>query len=356
MPRHARPTTISPLGTARKRITTVLAGVIAAGLALTGCAGGTPSASETTAPAAESGAFPVTIDTAYGEVTVDEKPERIVVLYSTYLELLPYLGEVPLASTDDDETLEVYQPWLLEVDRGEVDTGLLDANWSPSPEAVAALDPDLILTSIWSVDEQLYEQLSQIAPTYVGIETDTQTSWQDHLTALAQLTGHDTAIVEEVEAELTADFASAAEKLPGLQGRSYIIPVFFTDNQFWPTEYGNDPIMALGLVPSEQQPHGDVTSADVDTISQENIELLTEDVVFIASSGAVAPEVIDETFASLQADPRVAELPASRNGTFIYLDGPQWAAINGGTPTSYRWWLDQLLPQLEASALNQSAQ
>lgn len=335
--------------------------MLASVLALAGCAAEAPGAeapasSRSSSPAAESEAFPVTIDTAYGEVTVPEKPERIVVIDSTYLELLPYLDEVPIASSVDDETIENYQPWLRDAERGEVDTGLLDSNWSPSPEAIAALDPDLILTTIWAVDEQLYTQLSQIAPTYVGIETDTQTSWQDHLTALAQLTGHDTGIVAEVDAELDADFAAAAAKLPGLQGKSYIIPVYYTDNQFWPTEYGNDPLIALGLVPSERQPHGDVTSADVDTISQENIEQLTEDVVIIASSGAVAAEVIEQTFASLQSDPRVAQLPASENGTLLYLDGPQWVAINGGSPLSYRWWLDQVLPQLEASALNQSGQ
>lgn len=345
-----------PLAPARTRATASIVGTIAAALTLTGCAAATPDADETTAASTGGGTFPVTIDTAYGEVTVEEDPGRIVVLTSTYLELLPYLDEKPVASPEDDESIESYSPWLIGVDRGEDDAGLRDADWAPSPEAIAAWEPDLILTDIWNVDEQLYEQLSEIAPTYVGIETETQTSWQVHLAALAALTGHDTAVVDEVETELAADFAAAAEKLPGLQGKSYIVPVFYTDNQFWPTEYGNDPLIALGLVPSEKQPHGEVTSADVDTISQENIDQFTEDVVFIASSGAVAAEVIDETFASLQADPRVAELPASQNGTWIYLRGSEWTAINGGTPSSYRWWLERVLPQLEASALNQSAQ
>lgn len=110
--------------------------------------------------------------------------------------------------------------------------------------------------------------------------------------------------------------------------------------------------MALGMVPSAQQPHGDVTSAEVAKISRENIDKLTEDVVFLASSGAVSKEVIDETFAAVKKDPRVAELPASKNGTWLYLDGNQWNAINGGTPLSYRWWLTQVLPTLQGSALN----
>jgi hypothetical protein len=52
----------------------------------------------------------------------------------------------------------------------------------------------------------------------------------------------------------------------------------------------------------------------------------------------------------------VAELPSSENGTLVYLTGPQWSAVNGGTPVSVLWWLDQILPVLEDSALNQDGQ
>lgn len=330
--------------------------LLALALALAGCSNSTDTAADdpgTENAEAADGPFPVTIDTAYGEVTVEEKPERIVVLTTAYLELLPYLDEKPLASLENDDSL-TWAPWLEGIEMGETDTDLVDGDWAPSPEAIAKWDPDLILTDIWNVDEKLYEQLSDVAPTYVGIETDTQTSWQKQLASLASLTGHDPAIVDEVEADLAADFDAAAEKLPGLQGKSFVIPVYFTDNQFWPTEYGNDPLIALGLEPSDQQPHDGETVTEADTISRENVDQLTEDVVVIAASGAVDQEQIDKTFASLRKDPRVADLPASKNGTWLYLTGPEWTAINGGTPVSYRWWLDQVLPELEKSALNQS--
>lgn len=329
-----------------------LAALIGVVLCLTAC--GTAGEEEAADPGtSDGGAFPVTIDTAYGKVTVEKEPERIVVLNDTYLELMPYADAEPLVSVSDDASIEEYAPWMIEVERGEIDPKLLDGNWAPAPEAIAKWEPDLILTDIWSMDEPLYKTLSQIAPTYVGIETDTQTSWQDHLASIASLTGHDPAVVEEVEADLAADFDAAAESLPGLQGKSFIIPVY-KDNQFWPTEYGNDPFISLGLEPSEKQPHGDVTSADVDTISQENIDQLTEDVVVVDASGAVSPKDVERLYADLQEDPRVAAAPASKNGTWIYLTGNQWSAINGGTPLSYRWWLEQILPTLEESALNQS--
>lgn len=347
------------LSTARRRSTALLAGALGAALALSGCASNTAEAESTPEATTSDEAFPVTIDTAYGEITLEEKPEKIVALGGTFVDLLGFVDEDVVAFANAQQTEEEFlstSPWMEGRYEGAPDPSLITAEGTADVEAIAALDPDLIVTSIWTINEQIYEQLSQIAPTYSGIETDTQTSWQDNLASLAALTGHETSVVDEVEEELAADFEAAAARLPGLQGKSFIVPIYY-DNQFWPTEYGNDPITALGLVPSDQQPHDGVTSSEVDTISQENIELLTEDVVFIGSSGSVAAEDRAELYASLQADPRVAELPASQNGTLIYFtDQAQWVAINGGNPTSYRWWLDQIVPQLEESALNQSAE
>lgn len=337
--------------TTRTRTTALIAGVIATGVALAGCAAGAP-ADDTAAP--ESGAdsaFPVSIDTAYGEITVPAKPERIVVLSTTYLELLPYLDEAPLASPDDDEYIATYSPWLVGTDRGEIDASLIDSDYLISPEAVAAWEPDLILTDIWNADEALYDQLSQIAPTYVGIDTDTNTSWQNHLGALAELTGRDPAIVDEVEAEFDADLAAGAAAVPGLAGASFQVAALGGDEQLWLTEYANAPLIALGLVPGEGQPTNGDEGAVAPTYSQENVDQLTADVLFVATDHR---DPDGAWRVALEADPRVAALPSSANGTFVYLTGPQWSAVNGGTPVSVLWWLDEVLPTLTASELNQS--
>lgn len=325
-----------------------LAAAVIAGLALTGC---TTSSQAETDGSSNGGLFPVTIDTAYGEITVPEDPERILVLTTTYLELLPYLGESPIASPDDDESIETYSPWLVGTDRGEEDPSLLDADYLISPEAVANWEPDLILTDIWNADEALYGQLSQIAPTYVGIETDTNTSWQDHLTALAALTGNDAAVTERIQADFDAALAESAGAVPGLAGASFQVAALGGDEQLWLTEYANAPLLALGLVPGEGQPTDGEEGATAPTYSQENVDQLTADVLFVATEHR-DPEGAWRT--ALEADPRVAALPSSANGTFVYLTGPQWSAVNGGTPLSVRWWLDEILPTLEASALNQA--
>jgi len=199
----------------------------------------------------------------------------------------------------------------------------------------------------------MYEQLSQIAPTYVGIETDTNTAWQDDLTALAALTGNDPAVVAEQEADLEAALADSAEKVPGLQGTTFFVAALGDGEQLWLTEYAAAPVLGLGLEPGEGQPLLGEDAADAPTFSQENIDQLTADVVFIAAENRDP----SGTFrAALEADPRLADLPASKNGTLIFLDPGQWNAVNGGTAASVQWWLTQIVPLLEDSALNQTGQ
>lgn len=339
---------------ARRRGTALLASLIGAALALTGCSTADPDPTETTSENSGDAAFPVTIETVRGPVTVNEKPERIVVLDSPYVELLSILDEEPavwaafLQSTDQvTENL----PWTEGTFESDPDPGLFNADFTVNVEAVAAEKPDLILTTVW-IDDQIYEQLAQIAPTY-GDTGAPGVTWQDQLTALATLTGHDTAIVDQVSAELDAEYAAARERLSGLQGATFQTPSY-SDGTFWLNYLGNIALIDLGLVPGESQP--DSVANDNVQVSLENIDRLNADVLFV-QLGLRGPEVEAEAREALDADPRVPELTASQNGTWIELTASEWSAIHsGGTPASNRWFLDQVIPRLDASTLNQSEQ
>jgi len=335
------------------RPTSLVAPLLALALALAGCS----SSTETEGPGStgNSAAFPATVDTAYGDVTIEKKPERIVILDSSLAETLDVLGEKAIALAGEEADLDDY-PWL-EYD-GEFDPKLWTADWNIAPEAVATWKPDLILGNVWSVDEKLYKQLSQIAPTYAGRYTQDEggaTSWQENLADIAVLTGHDSDVVTTAEADYDATLKAAAEKLPDLQGKSFQLGVLDGDDQqLWLTEYANDPIIGLGLSLGEGQPSGKDGSiaANAPKYSLENIDKLDADVVFIVTHDYADPE--GEFRSALEKDPRVPELPAAKNGTLVYLYGSQWYAVNPPTPASVTWWLDEVLPQLEASALNQS--
>jgi len=353
------------LPTARTRTTVLLAGVLGAALTLTlaGCAGSTSSAAGTSvsaaaessaSPTSEAATFPVTIGTAYGEITVNQKPERIVALSGRHVELLNLLDEKPIAFTDygaNNEELLTSYPWMAGTYDSEPDPTLFTADYQPSPEAIAALKPDLILTTIWQTDERLYQQLSQIAPTYVGIETESNTTWQDDLTALAALTGHDDAVVAQTQAELDAKLAAAAERLPGLKDKTFYVAGLGEGEQLFLYYAAAPELIAMGLEPGEGQPVDGTENYEAASYSQENVDKLNADVLLVATEHR---DPSGEFQAALKADPRVAELPASKNGTLIFFTGPEWNAVNGGSAVSVMWWLDRVVPVLEASGLNQS--
>ncbi|UKY52138.1 ABC transporter substrate-binding protein [Streptomyces inhibens] len=174
------------------------AGALAAALLLSGCGSGDSSASgsDGTFKAADcpkqpttSWATPVTgggrhtVKTAMGEVTVPNAPKRVVVLDTAELDSAITLGVKPVGATRSD----VASGFLDYLPKDKV-TGIKDVGkiGAPNLEAVAALHPDLILTSKVR-DGQRYAQLTKIAPT-VMTET-TGYPWKQNFATHADALG-----------------------------------------------------------------------------------------------------------------------------------------------------------------------
>jgi iron complex transport system substrate-binding protein len=136
---------------------------------------------------AELGVFPRTIRHAMGETTLQAKPERVVVLDSGELDSVIRLGLPPIGALDYDPDL--LPDYLLE---GLADATTVGTLAEPDIEAIAALQPDLILSSKLR-HEQLYESLSAIAPTVFGERTGVV--WKQNFALHAQALGR------EVEAD-----------------------------------------------------------------------------------------------------------------------------------------------------------
>jgi iron complex transport system substrate-binding protein len=168
-------------------------------------------------------AFPVTFEHRYGEVTLDEAPQRIVAVGLTEQDALLALGIVPVATTEwFGEHPGAIWPWAqdeLEALDGEAPELLGDAT-EVNFEKVAAQEPDLILALYSGITEEDYERLSAIAPTLAAPEEylDYGVPWDEATRTIGKAVGkadEAEALVESVE----ADFADAVAAHPEFAGK-----------------------------------------------------------------------------------------------------------------------------------------
>ncbi|BDM72851.1 ABC transporter periplasmic component [Streptomyces nigrescens] len=175
------------------------AGALAVLLALSGCTSGGGSsaagpdgsfkAAHCPAQPAVTWAKPATgggthtVRTAMGEVTVPNAPKRVVVLDTAELDSAITLGVKPVGATRSDVASGFLDYLPEDAVAGIKDVGKIGA---PHLEAVAALKPDLILTSKVR-DGGRYAQLTKIAPT-VMTET-TGYPWKQNFATHADALG-----------------------------------------------------------------------------------------------------------------------------------------------------------------------
>src|SRR5690606_36230670 len=161
--------------------------------------------------------WPVSIRHAHGETTITEEPQRVVTVGYTDHDILLALGVVPVGLRNwfGDYPHGVW-PWAQDA-LGEATptklTGELDF------EAIAALDPDLILGLYVGLTEEEYTTLSQIAPTVAqsGDHANYGTPWQEMTRTAGKAVGR----AEEAEGLITAvdeRIAQARQEHPEFEG------------------------------------------------------------------------------------------------------------------------------------------
>ncbi|MFH8405199.1 ABC transporter substrate-binding protein [Streptomyces sp. NPDC018019] len=155
-----------------------------------------------------SGAGTHRVRTAQGEVEVPNTPRRVVVLDTAELDSAITLGVEPVGATRSDVAGGFLDYLPKDKVAGIKDVGKIGA---PNLEAVAALKPDLILTSKVR-DGKRYEQLKAIAPT-VMTET-TGYPWKQNFATHADALGK----IPEARQAVTAYEAHAKRVTAALGG------------------------------------------------------------------------------------------------------------------------------------------
>lgn len=193
---------------------------LAAGI-LTGCsqnkAGNEESQTSalvTTDTAEEETGWPRTIIDATGnEVELKERPQRIAVLHSMYLEYFFALETPPAASAGSSvgTAMDALSEWeTLKPYEGSAEIQDLGSSRELNLEAILAAEPDVIVTFKGQGGlEAVYDQLVKIAPV---IQLDYGLSWQEQTRDCAEIVGKEKE-AEELITEIEGIIAQSREKI-----------------------------------------------------------------------------------------------------------------------------------------------
>lgn len=281
------------------------------------CGGGTSGSSNagsTTAPEATEAesAFPRTVSHAMGETEIPTEPTRVVVLDTGELDSVTAFGVTPVGAVRapvEDGLLDYLQ------DQTE-GTELVGTISEVNLEAVAALRPDLILSSKLR-HEDIYDELSQIGPT-VFTET-VGVVWKDNLQVHAEALG-----VEDEAAEMLADFEERAEQLgEKLREERGELPTI-SMVRFLPDEtrlYQKASFIGTILEDAglPRPPAQDVDDFAAE-ISAEQLEQADADVIFTANYGPAE----DTTKSELTSNPLWENLAAVQAGNVHEVPDDYW--------------------------------
>jgi iron complex transport system substrate-binding protein len=311
-------------------------------------AGGTGETAEPDPdPEVAASAFPVVVEHAFGETTVDAAPERVVLVGLTDQDVVLSLGVVPVAVREFfGGQPSATWPWAHDLLDGAEPEVLPNA--ALNFEQIAALDPDLILGLYAGLTQDEYATLSAIAPT-VAQSADHPAwaaPWQEQVRIARLALGR-----EEAAAQVVADteqaFADAAAQHPEFAELTAVVAWDFRDGNvgiYSPEDPRSRFVASLGFTFPEAIAELDYGGSFTYLISTEQLGLIEADaVIFIDNTTAEQLSVLDSDVFDA--------LPAVTEGRVVVL--PRTAILTGAfgfnTPLAIPAALDGLLPRLAAA-------
>jgi iron complex transport system substrate-binding protein len=268
---------------------------VAASLALTACGGGSDAAAPRSEAATADADFPRTVQHAMGETEIPARPERVVVLDTGELDSVLSLGVVPVGAVTTDVSAG-FLSYLAEGAAGVEQVGTIG---EPNLEAIAALQPDLILSNQVRHAE-IYDQLSQIAPTVFAEKVGA--AWKDNFVLAAEALG-----LEDEGADALTEYEAAAAELgeaigdPAGTTVSALRFVQGTIRVYTPASFIGTVLSDIGLDQLELPVQDVPTFAE---LSAEELTLADADVVLYSSYG-----------------------PSEESGETAALAGPLWPRL-----------------------------
>ncbi|WP_254639035.1 ABC transporter substrate-binding protein [Cohnella sp. GbtcB17] len=242
-----------------------------------GAAGsGSPAASAGASEAAA--AYPRTVTSVGGDVTLPEQPKKVAVLHWGYTDslllfdldsaafALPFTEKQSLLGTD------AYKAYADKI----ADIRIVGENTEVNLEKLAAYGPDLIIAGN-KTNEKVLPQLSQVATTVVIDEarTDVWSNWPALVTEIGKILGQEQVAADYI-AGYRSELAAAKEKLAALQGTVAFLQVRDKTVYLQGSDYLKDYYDGLGL----KAPEGDIGKSGAE-LSLEGLSALDPDYLIL---------------------------------------------------------------------------
>lgn len=332
------------------RAVTAAAAALLTTTALAGCSTGFAASDD--APEAQSGvddgAFPVTIEHAFGETTIEEEPKRVATLGWTDQDHVLSLGVVPVGATkltwggNEAGSSDWFDAELEEVG-GEAPTRYDDTDGAPVEE-IAKLNPDVILATNSGITKEEYDKLSQIADVVAYPEAPWITPWQTSLETVGKALGR-TSLAEEVAAETQEEIDAARKEYPQLDGASLIFGYLSTADLSTVGIYApQDPRVSLmhdfGMVDAASVAEAIKPGEFYGTVSAERAAELESDVFLTWSEN-------EGDMAAFAGHKLIGRIPAIAGGhAYAEEDKHVSLAVTNPSPISVPYIVEHFLPEV----------
>jgi len=172
----------------------------------------------------------------FGTTELKKAPKRIVILDNLYGEILDPLDITPVGATTGQADSQEFSTLFKKQYK---DAKVVSVGWQGNPDLdkIAELKPDLILMT--GEQEDLYEELSEIAPT-VGYQINTDENWDYHETSLkvAEIFDKRDEMKKDLD-RLDAREAVFAENVKAKFGNQKLMYLRVTDNDVRYYAYGH---------------------------------------------------------------------------------------------------------------------
>ena len=172
----------------------------------------------------------------FGTTELKKAPKRIVILDNLYGEILDPLDITPVGATTGQADSQEFSTLFKKQYK---DAKVVSVGWQGNPDLdkIAELKPDLILMT--GEQEDLYEELSEIAPT-VGYQINTDENWDYHETSfkVAEIFDKRDEMKKDLD-RVDAREAVFAENVKAKFGNQKLMYLRVTDNDIRYYAYGH---------------------------------------------------------------------------------------------------------------------